>query len=108
MEHNYWVPCKKATYLMTIFSDPAAHIVHDVPTGVIYEEVTEVFQNCHSDHHLAAVFHSQLKRRTQLSGESPQEFAAAMDHLAYGSHIVLPEHLISKEAACSCANEIRE
>jgi hypothetical protein len=74
----------------------------------MYEEVTAALQNCHGDRHVAAIFHSQLKRRIQLSRESPQEFAIAMDHLAYRTHIVLPKHLINKEAACSCANGIRE
>jgi hypothetical protein len=91
---------------MAILNEPPAHILHASLTRVMYKEVTEALQNCHSDHHLAAVFHSQLKRRTQLSRESLQEFPAAMDHLAHPTHVVLPEHLISKEAAHSCANGI--
>jgi hypothetical protein len=103
----WWIPCKKATYLMAILNEPFAHILHAIWTGVMYEKFTEVLQSCHSDHRLAAVFHSQLKRKTRLSRESPQEFPAAMDHLSHPNHVVLPKQQISKEAAHSCSNGLR-
>jgi hypothetical protein len=37
-----------------------------------------------------------------------QEFAATIDHLAHHVHVKLPEHLISKEAARTFADRIRE
>jgi hypothetical protein len=70
VEHNYWTLREKATYLITALNEPTAHILHGVPAGVTYEEVAEVLVNRYGDHHLEAAFHSQLKRRTQLAGES--------------------------------------
>jgi hypothetical protein len=107
-EHNYWTPHKKATYMFATLNEPAAHILHDVPTGVTYEEVAEPLENRDSDHHLEAIFHSQLKRRTQLIRESLQVFAATIDHLAHHAHVELPKHLISKEAPRAFVNGVRE
>jgi hypothetical protein len=67
-----------------------------------------VLENRYGDHHIKAAFHSYLKRRTGLIGESPQEFAAATDHLAHHKHAQLYKHLINKEAARAFANGIRE
>jgi hypothetical protein len=39
----------------------AAHILHGIPTGAMYEEVTEICENHDNDHRLEAAFHSQLK-----------------------------------------------
>jgi hypothetical protein len=39
---------------MAVLNEPAAHILHAIPTGVMYEEVTEALQNCHSDRPLSA------------------------------------------------------
>jgi hypothetical protein len=39
-EHNYWTPCEKYTYPMATLNEPATHILHGVPTGATYEEVT--------------------------------------------------------------------
>lgn len=97
-EHNYLTPHRKATYQITALNEPPAHILHEVPTGVSYEEVTEELENHCSNHHLEAALHSQQKR-TQLVGESLQEFASTTNHLAHHAHFELPEHLISEEAA---------
>jgi hypothetical protein len=98
-------PCERATYLIIALNEPTAHILHGVPTGATYEEVTEVLENCYGDHHLEAAFHSQLKR-TPLIRESLQEFAAAIDHLGHPTCVELPEHLIHKEAARTFADGI--
>jgi hypothetical protein len=41
---------------------------------MMYKYVTKALENCYIDHHLEAAFHSQLKRGTQLTGESLEEF----------------------------------
>lgn len=73
------MPLKEVMYLHATLNEPAAHILHDICTGAMNEDVTEVLDNYYSDHHLEAVFHSQLKRRTQLIRESLQEFATTID-----------------------------
>jgi hypothetical protein len=88
-------------------NEPAAHILHDVPTGETYEEVTEVLENSYSDYHLAGAFHFELKR-IQLIREYLQQFTTTTSHLAHRAHDEVPEHLITQEAARSFADEIRE
>jgi hypothetical protein len=65
-----------------------------------------VLKNSYDDYHLEGAFHYQLKR-TQLVGESLQQFADAIDHLAHRAHAEVPEHLITK-ATHSFADGIRE
>jgi hypothetical protein len=81
---------------------------HDVPTGATYEEVSKALENRYGDHHLKEGFQLQLKRRTQHVGESLQEFAAAIDHLAHLAHVVLPEYVIRKEATLAFADGMKE
>jgi hypothetical protein len=47
-----------------------SHILHGIPTGVTYEEITGALENCYGDNHLEALFHSQVNKRTQLVLES--------------------------------------
>jgi hypothetical protein len=39
-EHSGWTPPEKATYLISALNEPAAHILHDVPTGATCDEIT--------------------------------------------------------------------
>jgi hypothetical protein len=84
-EHNDWMPPEKSAHLITALNEPAVHILCGLPTGVTYEEVNEALENRYGDYHLEVVFHSQLKRRTQLVRESLQMLAAAIDHLAHSA-----------------------
>jgi hypothetical protein len=81
--------------------------LHSVRTGEKHNEVTEALENCYGDHHLEAVFHSQLKG-PQLIRESLQEFAATINHLAHHDHIELLEQLIIKEATCAFTDGRKE
>jgi hypothetical protein len=56
-EHNYWMPCEKAMYLITTLNELAAHLLHGVPTLAAYEEVMETLENGCGDHHLEVVYH---------------------------------------------------
>jgi hypothetical protein len=96
VDHNYWTPNEKASYMIAILNEPAAYILHGVPTGATYVEVTEALGNRYSDHHLKAAFHSQLKRKTQFISKFLQEFAIAIDHLAHRNHAELPKQLLVK------------
>jgi hypothetical protein len=42
---------------------PADHVLHGIPMRIKYEDITKALENCYSDHHLAAMFHFELKRR---------------------------------------------
>jgi hypothetical protein len=60
-EHNHWTPCMKATHLITILNELAAHTLHGIPTGVTYEEVSEALEHCYGDHYLEAAFTLNFK-----------------------------------------------
>jgi hypothetical protein len=95
-EHNYWTPCKKATYLIATLNELAAHIIHGVPTGATYEEVTEALKNRYGNH-LEAAFHPQLKRRTQLVGESLQSLPPSLTTWLTMPTLNFPSSLIVKK-----------
>jgi hypothetical protein len=59
-EHNGWTPGDTAA-----LNEPTIHILHSIPTGEKYEEVTALLENCYRDHHLAESFHVQLSRMVQ-------------------------------------------
>jgi hypothetical protein len=44
-KHDDGMLCEKATYLI----EPAAHILHGVPTGATYKKVNEALENCYID-----------------------------------------------------------
>jgi hypothetical protein len=95
-KHNYWTPPEKATYLIAGYPHSTWR-----PYWSDVRRETEALDNRYSDHHLEAAFHSQLKRRTQLVGESLQEFADAIVHLAHRAHVKPPygNHILMETLA---------
>jgi hypothetical protein len=59
VEYSGWTPSDKAEYLIAALNEPAAHILHSIPTGAKYREVTAILKNCYRD--LAEAFHAQLE-----------------------------------------------
>lgn len=80
-EHNGWTSDDKVAHLIAALNEPAAHILHSVPIGARYEEVTAALENRYGDHPMEA-FHAQLSRNHK-DGESTQKFATLIDHLAH-------------------------
>jgi phosphohistidine phosphatase SixA len=70
-------------YLLAILQRQAANILHSVAARATYEDTAEATKQCYGDHKLVEVYWSQLKARTQLTCESLQEFAEAVEHLAH-------------------------
>jgi hypothetical protein len=54
-----------------------------MPAGATHEDIVGVLKSRYRDNELATAYRSQLKARIQLSSESLQEFAAAVEQLAY-------------------------
>jgi hypothetical protein len=54
-------------------------ILHSVRTAATYEETVEALKDSYEDLQPAAAYWSQLKARTQVNGETLQEFAAAIE-----------------------------
>jgi hypothetical protein len=73
-------------------------MLHGVPKGATYVEILQALEDGFGDQHLAAEYRSQLKTRTQGVGESLQEFAIAIQHLAHRVYPALPEAHIRREA----------
>jgi hypothetical protein len=76
VEHSSWPPDDKSAYLIATLNELVTHILHSVPTGAMYEEVTVVLENRYADHHLAEAFHAQL-RRVQHAGKLERESAGS-------------------------------
>jgi hypothetical protein len=66
-----------------------------------------MLKNCCGDH-LEESFHAQLKRRTQHTRESPQEFSAVMAHMAHCAHVGLSKQNISREVIHAFTDRVRE
>jgi hypothetical protein len=62
-EHNGWTSGEKAAYMIVTLTEHATHILHSIPSGVMYKETTAVFENWYGDHHLEEAFQAQLRTR---------------------------------------------
>jgi hypothetical protein len=96
-DHNRWTSCEKAAHLLTVLQGQAADVLHSAPAGATYEDTIGALKGRYGDHQLAAAYREELKARTQLIGESLQEFAAAVEQLAHRALVGLPVEFIQKE-----------
>jgi hypothetical protein len=83
-----WMPQGNAKYTIGPLNESFAHIPYGVLIGDIYEKVIKTLEKCYSNHHLEALYHSQLER-AQLIWESQQEFAAIIHHCTHSVHTEL-------------------
>jgi hypothetical protein len=81
--HNDWSPREKAAHLLKVLQGQATDVLHNVPGEASYEDIVGALQDRFRDHQLATAYRSQLKARVQTSGETLQEFAAAVEQLAH-------------------------
>jgi hypothetical protein len=95
-EHNCYTRQEKSTYLIT---GRATDVLHGISRNATYEETLLVLEDRFGDQHFAAAFRSQLKTRTQRAGVSLQEFAIAIEQLAYRAYPTLSEEHISERQA---------
>jgi hypothetical protein len=56
----------------------AADILNTVPAEATYEDILGELMDSFVDHQLAAAYRSQIKARAQASGETLQDFTAAV------------------------------
>jgi hypothetical protein len=80
----------------------------DEETSVTYEEALQALEDRFGDQHFAAAYRSQLKARTQRTGESLREFATAIEQLAYRAYPTLPEEHIRREAGCAFVDGVED
>jgi hypothetical protein len=83
-------------------------MLHGIPRNAAYEETFLALEDRFRDQHFAAAFRSQLKTRTQRSGESLQEFATAIKQLALRVYPTLPEEHIRQEAGKVFADGVED
>jgi hypothetical protein len=96
--HNDWTPREKAAHLLSVLQGQAADVLHSVPAEASYEDIVGALQDRFGDHQLAVAYRSHLKARVQTSGETLQEFAAAVEQLAHWALVGLPVGHIQTEA----------
>jgi hypothetical protein len=105
---NNWQPREKAAHLLSVLQGQAAEIVRTVPEEATYEEISGALKGRFGDHQLAAAFRSQFKARVQTSGETLQEFAAAVEQLAHRALVGLPLAFIQTEASHAFIDGVRD
>ena len=86
----------------------AAGILHTVKTGATYDGIVGALRDRFGDHQPAAAYRSQLITRVQMSGETLQEFGAALEQLAHRALVGLPVAFIQTEAAHAFIDGIRD
>jgi hypothetical protein len=77
--HNHWTPKEKGAYLLSVLQGKAADILHNVPAEASYEDIVGSLPDRFRNHQQVATYRSQLKARDQMSCETLQDFAAAVD-----------------------------
>jgi len=102
------MPSEKAAHLLSVLHGEAADILHTMPAEATYEDIVQSLWDHFGDHNLAAAYRSQLKARVQASGETLQEFAAAVEQLAHRALVGLPVAFVQTEATHSFIDSIRD
>ena len=102
------MPSEKAVHLLSVLYGKAADILHTVPAEATYEDIVESLRDRFWDHQLAAAYRSQLKAMVQASGETLQEFAAAVEQLAHRAFFELPVAFIQAVAAHCFIDAVRD
>jgi hypothetical protein len=82
-DQNNWTQNEKAAHLFSVLQGHAADILHTVSAEQTYEDIVGAFRNRFCEHHLAGAYRSQLKARVHKSGETLQDFAAAVEQLPH-------------------------
>jgi hypothetical protein len=83
-------------------------VLYGIPTNAAYEETLQVLEHRFGDKHFAAAFRSQLKTRTQIAGESLQDFATAIEQLAHRAYPTPPEDHIRREVGKTFADGVED
>jgi hypothetical protein len=86
-----WAENKKAIQVLAI------NALHIIPTNVRYQVNAEALDGHFGDRPVAVVYHSQLKTRTKLTGESLQDFVFSIMQQAH----CIPDGLPVKLTICS-------
>jgi hypothetical protein len=81
--HKDWTPREKAANFRNVLQDQADGILHSVSGEALYEDIVGALQDRFGDHQLAAAYRSQLNVILQTSGETLQDFDAAVEQLTH-------------------------
>jgi len=91
-----------------VLQGKAADILHKEQAEATYEDIVGAFRDRFDDQQLAAAYRSQLKARVQTSGETLQEFTAAVEQMARRVLVDLPLAFIQKGAAHAFIDGLRD
>jgi hypothetical protein len=84
--------------LIAALQGQASDVLHRVSKGAAYEKTIKALDDHFGDHRLATTYRSQLKTRTQRTGESLQEFTTTVEQLAHHAYPALPKDHVRREA----------
>ena len=103
-----WTSNERAAHLLIVLQGKAADILHTVPVAATYEDIVGALRDRFGNHQLASAYRSQPKARAQATGETLQNFEAAVEQLAHRAFAGLPVTFILTEAAHSFINGVRD
>jgi hypothetical protein len=76
--------------------------------GAMYEETIRILRVSHGDQHLAAVYCTQQKQKTEFIGEFLHEFSNSIRQLAHCALPALPEDHFHRGTGKQFGNGIRD
>jgi hypothetical protein len=85
----------------------ASDVLNGVPKVATYEETIGALKGRFGNQHLVALYHTQLKTRTQIDGEPLHQFAITMK-LAHHAFPALHKDHVLRGAGKACTDDIRE
>lgn len=101
-EHYKWVPCVRATHLLTTLEGWASDVLHGNPSRVTYKESIWPLEDRFGNQHWVTLYHTQLKTRMHIITDSLQEFAIAIKQLTSCAFPALPRtRFLGEHAGCS-------
>ena len=86
----------------------AADILHNVPAEATYDDIVGAFRDRYGEHQVAAAYRPQLKGRVHKSGETLQDFAAAVEQLANRALVGHPVAFFQTEVTHAFIDGIRD
>jgi hypothetical protein len=107
-EHWKLVQHVKTTRVLTAVQGRASDVLHGVPKDATYEGTVGATEDRFADQHLAVESRSQVKTRTQDSGESLQEFSTAIEQLTHHAFPALHKDHVCRGTGKAFCNGIRD
>jgi hypothetical protein len=107
-EHYKWAPHAEATHGLAALQDRAYDVLHEVRKEAAHKEPIRATEDRFGDQHLVIAYRTQPKTRTEILGESLQEFATTTKQLTHHASPALHEDHIRMGIGKAFINSIKQ